>query len=68
MTNDEASLVRLYTYLLSKDVYLRNCIIDCEKLVNRKNVISDDILLLWISHVKYQCFKEFSRDVWNILK
>ncbi len=68
MNDDQATLIRLYQYLLSKDVVIKGRIIDLRRNLQKKNPTSDDIYVLWYELTKVEIWEEFFSEVWNLLK
>ena len=68
MNEDEARIIRIYQYLLSKDVYLKNNIVHNERYAIRKNPDADDVFDLWYSLIKLEIWKEIAGELWNLLK
>ena len=68
MNDDQARIVRLYQYLLSKDVFIKNSIIDREKLIRRKNLYPDDFLALYLLYMELEIWQNLSREVWKLIK
>lgn len=68
MNEDEARVMRLIQYLLAKDVFLKQHIIDRQKRAQRKNPHPDDIFSLWYSLIKLEIWEEISGEVWKLLK
>lgn len=68
MNEDQARIVRIYQYLLSKDVFLKQQIIDRQKRAQRKNPQPDDIFSLWYALIKLQIWEEIAGEVWKLIK
>ena len=68
MDDNSRRIVLLYEYLLSKDVYLKQSCVNKEEALLRKQKYADDIFEYYMSLVKYEIFKEFSREVWNLIQ
>lgn len=60
MNEDQARIIRLYQYLLSKEVYMKEQIISHEKAMRRKNPNADDTLALWLLLIKLECWQDFA--------
>lgn len=68
MNEDEARLVRLYQYLLSKEVSLQQTIQDIEKLLRRRNPLPEDVFAFFVALLRLEIWQEFSGEVWNLIK
>ena len=68
MNEDQARIIRLYQYLLSKEVYMKEQIISHEKAMRRKNPNADDTLTLWLLLIKLECWQEFAGEVWKLIR
>lgn len=68
MNEDQARLIRIYQYLLSKDVALKRIIGQCEKNVRRKNPFPDDVFDYWYSMIRLEFWQEIAGELWNLLK
>lgn len=68
MNEDQARIIRIYQYLLAKDVFLKQQIIDRQKRAQRKNPHPDDIFSLWYALVKLEIWEEIAGEVWNLIK
>lgn len=68
MNEDQARIIRIYQFLLSKDVTIKNTIENNRKKVNKKNLETDDALDLWYSLIKLEIWQEFAGEIWNLLK
>ena len=68
MNEDEARVIRVYQYLLAKDVFLKQQIIDRQKRAQRKNPHPDDIFSLWFSLIKLEIWEEISGELWTLIK
>lgn len=68
MTDDEAKVIRLYQYFLTKEVMLKQQIQDKELRIRRKNPHPDDVFAFWLSLFRLDCWEQFSGEVWNLIK
>ena len=68
MNEDQARVMRVYQYLLAKDVFLKQQIIDRQKRAQRKHPHLDDIFALWYSLIKLEIWEEISGEIWKLLQ
>ena len=68
LNEDQARVMRIYQYLLAKDVFLKQQIIDLQKRAHRKNLDSDDIFSLWYSLIKLEIWEEIAGEIWKLIK
>lgn len=68
MTDDQAKIIRLYQYFLTKEVMLKQQVQDRELRIRRKKPHPDDVFSYWLSLYRLNCWQEFSDDVWNLIK
>lgn len=68
MNEDEARLVRIVQYLLSKDVHLKQELTNRERYTRCKDARSYDIYCYLLSFLKYEFFKEFMNELWKLMK
>lgn len=68
MNEDQARVMRVYQYLLAKDVFLKQQIIDLQKRAQRKYPHPDDIFSLWYSLIKLEIWEEIAGEVWKLIK
>lgn len=68
MNEDEARIIRIYQYLLAKDVLLKQQIIDRQKLAYRKNPHADDIFSFWFSLIRLEIWEEILGEIWKLIK
>lgn len=68
MNDDEAKIVRLYQYLLTKEVVLKQQVQDRERRLRRKNPHPDDVFSYWMSLLRLEFWSQISGEVWNLIK
>lgn len=68
MDDYEARVIRIYQYLLSKDVALKQIITDKKRLMQSKNLDPADLLSLWESIIRLEIWDQFCFEVWNLLR
>ena len=68
MNDEQAVFVRIFQYLLAKESFLKQQIYNKEKLILRKNVSQEDIFDYWVALLKFDIWKDFAGDIWNLFK
>lgn len=68
MNEDQARIIRIYQYLLSKDVFLKQQIIERQQRAQRKNPHPDDIFSLWFSLIKLEIWEEIAGELWKLIR
>lgn len=68
MDDYEARVIRIYQYLLSKDVALKQRITDKKRLIQCNNLDPADLLSLWESIIRLEIWDQFCFEVWNLLR
>ena len=68
MNEDESRIIRIYQYLLSNDVYIKDRIYQTERRAICKNASKDDIFAYWLAKVRLECWEEFAEEVWKLLR
>lgn len=68
MNEDQARIIRIYQYLLSKDVFLKQQIINKEMRTSKKNPHPEDVFALWYSMIKLEIWEEIAGEIWKLIK
>ena len=64
MNEDQARI----QYLLSKDVFLKQQIIDRQQRAQRKIPHPDDVFSLWYAMIKLEIWEEIAGEVWKLIR
>ena len=68
MNEYESLIVRLYQYLLAKDVLIKQDIITYENQIQKKKKTADDIFNYYLSLKRLEFWKEISDELWKLIQ
>lgn len=68
MNDDQAVILRIYQYLLSKEVILKQDIVYHESFMHYKKVRADDVFTYWLLLYRLKCWEEFAGDLLKLLQ
>lgn len=68
MNNEQATIVRIYEYLLSKDVQIKQVLVDKRWGIQKKYPHSRDIYDYLIACITLEVWEEIAGDIWKLIK
>lgn len=68
MNDYESLIVRLYQYLLAKDVLIKQDIINYENQFQKKKKTADDIFKYYLAMKRLEFWKEISDELWKLIQ
>ena len=68
MNDDQARVMRIYQYLLSKDVQVKQEQIDKCWMCRKVNITSAEIVEYLVAYIKAEFWEEVAGEVWNLIK
>ena len=68
MNEDQARIMRIYQYLLSKDVQVKQEKIDKCWMCRKVNITSSEIIEYLVAYIKAEFWEEIAGELWKLIR